>query len=376
MNKKTISKFFVLGLGIFVLAGCSVYPFSTPNLPRVAPVPVQQAPEVTPKATSTGEQAVTSTKIDTSGWEVFSDPVLNYQFKYPANFFPGDGKPVIKLFSCNADQFAQTCPPVAIDGAANIDDLIKNGMVKIGRQDIGGERFCTQTWSEGAAGSSFTTYAYTNVNNGSCVAVEMTIQYVRCENYDAGPNRDACLNKNNVVAPATLEAILASFNFYYAVSSSSVSSGQVLRELQLGKDYQITTPAGYFDEGPRAFEVTCNMAKECPCIYNPSDSIYNHISQDKRTFCQFVPPARKGNFCVQEFSGAAAGTIYATYFYTTAIPGSADRCALLQFTKHFTSDCGVVSGKGAEEFTAQCEKEGADSPGIINKVVESFKMVQ
>jgi hypothetical protein len=372
MTKKTISKFFVIGLGIFVMSGCSVYPFSTPNLPRIeTPVPVQQATttEATSVATSTvGEVS----KIDTSGWTVFSDPVLNYTLKYPKGFFWWD--PKVEVFDCDADKFNQDCPYIHVSGISDMPGAIKSGFVKLERKTIAGQQFCLQSWSEGAAGTSYVNYYYINFSQGKCATLELTKAYPNCDNYNPGPDQDKCKNDNNVVAPATLDAILASFDFNLASASSTADSGKVLRELQTGKDYQINYPAGYFVEGPKVFEISCDMSKGCPCVYNGPGTIYGN-QQDKETFCQEVPPKSVNGFCVQQWDGVAAGTTYSTYFYTKAIPGSADRCAMIQFTKQLTTDCGVYGGEGAAQATAQCEKEKTDAPGIINNVISSFKLI-
>jgi hypothetical protein len=217
MNKKTISKFFVLGLGIFVMGGCSIYPFSTPNLPRVSPVPVQQTPEVTPGATTTV----------------------------------------------------------------------------------------------------------------------------------------------NTPAP---------------VATSTIVFAQTIREFQEGKDYQLTYTPGYFVDNPKVTEVSCDPShltlETCPCFTNDN-------FPDKKDFCRNIaPPEWSNGYCVQKWDGVAAGSTYTTYTYTTFLPGSTSSCVSMQFVKQFTTDCHVVSGKGAEEFTAQCESEKADAPGIINNIVSSFKMIQ
>jgi hypothetical protein len=228
MNKKSILKFLILGLGIFVISGCSINQIISSS----APTQVERQKATTSEtgicqvgatkscgastASSTANQA-TST-IDTSGWAVFSDPVLNYTLKYPKGFFWWD--PKVETFACDADKFDQSCPYVHVSGISDMPGAIKSGLVKLERKIINGQQFCLQSWSEGAAGTSYANYYYINFSQGKCAALELTKAYPNCDNYNPGPTQDKCNNDNNVVAPETLGAILATFDFNRATSSS------------------------------------------------------------------------------------------------------------------------------------------------------------
>ena len=57
---------------------------------------------------------------------------------------------------------------------------------------IAGKRFCKSIVSEGAAGSTYTTYTYTTAfNPEQVVKVEFVVQYPQCLNYDS-PQSESC----------------------------------------------------------------------------------------------------------------------------------------------------------------------------------------
>ena len=161
-------------------------------------------------------------------------------------------------------------------------------------------------------------------------------------------------------------------------TTATVSFGRAAGELTRGKsygNYQLTFPAGYFNEDPKVLEVTCDFKNSCPCVMDFADL---------ENTCKLASSSRvvinAGAACAQQWSGAAAGSTYVTYNYTIPLPGTIagkdNICASLQLVKRFTSDCHVFGGADAAQQTAQCEKEKADAPGIINQVVSSFELIQ
>jgi hypothetical protein len=149
-------------------------------------------------------------------------------------------------------------------------------------------------------------------------------------------------------------------------TSTVSSSSQVIREYKEGVDYVLNYPKDYFVETPKVSEITCDFAKECPCVYDPQ-------YLDEKDFCQrLAKPERQEKFCVQKWSEGAAGSVYTTYVYTTGLASSSKACASLQFTTRLVNDCQVYEGNDAN--IKKCEAEKAAEPGIIKNVVSSFEM--
>ncbi len=56
---------------------------------------------------------------------------------------------------------------------------------------ISGENYCVSKISEGAAGSTYTTYTYTRANGNLTDRYSFTLRFVQCENYD-DPQKTEC----------------------------------------------------------------------------------------------------------------------------------------------------------------------------------------
>jgi hypothetical protein len=176
MNKKTIAKFFVIGLGVFIMSGCSVYPFSTPNLPRIEPVPVKQTttPEVTPVATSTANQpAVASSTI------VFAQTIREFQEgkDYSLDYTPGYffDNPKVTEVACDPSHLTlETCPCFTNDNFPDKKDFCRSIAPPEWR-----DGYCIQKWSGAGLGSTYTTYHYTTFYPGStstCLSLQLVKQ--------------------------------------------------------------------------------------------------------------------------------------------------------------------------------------------------------
>lgn len=62
---------------------------------------------------------------------------------------------------------------------------------KTEKQTIDGREYCITTSSEGAAGSTYTTYSYSSLINGKTAAFTFILRAVQCANYDE-PKKSAC----------------------------------------------------------------------------------------------------------------------------------------------------------------------------------------
>lgn len=59
---------------------------------------------------------------------------------------------------------------------------------------IDGKNYCVITASEGAAGSTYTTYTYSTIIDGKLATTNFVLKFVQCENYD-DPQKTECKNE-------------------------------------------------------------------------------------------------------------------------------------------------------------------------------------
>ncbi len=82
------------------------------------------------------------------------------------------------------------------DGILTCDEqgnqITENG--KTTQKKIDNNDYCITAMSEGAAGSTYTTYTYVTPINNQLATTVFTLRFVQCENYDE-PNRSACLTE-------------------------------------------------------------------------------------------------------------------------------------------------------------------------------------
>ncbi|MEN9913253.1 MAG: hypothetical protein RLY66_661 [Candidatus Parcubacteria bacterium] len=126
-----------------------------------------------------------TTKVDVadeSSWKTFSDPSTGISFRYPESLpttyihaidWPPQARVLSDAFSCT-DAGQETA---------------RAG--KTESRTIGGKNYCVTTLIEGAAGSTYSQYAYvTSYKNGTAVFT-FTTQSPQCANYD-GPQQVLC----------------------------------------------------------------------------------------------------------------------------------------------------------------------------------------
>lgn len=74
---------------------------------------------------------------------------------------------------------------------------------KIEQKTLGGSTYCRTTQSEGAAGSTYTTYTYEVVKNEKLITVDFVLRLVQCQNYD-DPQQTACTDERDTFDPDIL----------------------------------------------------------------------------------------------------------------------------------------------------------------------------
>jgi hypothetical protein len=119
--------------------------------------------------------------VDTSDWSTYSDKA-GISFKYPKKFTTeyvktSDWPPKVQVlsgpFSCT-----DAGEPTTVAG-------------KTEKKIINGHEYCITTVVEGAAGSTFTQYAYEREINGHELNFTFTLRQPQCANYD-DPQKTAC----------------------------------------------------------------------------------------------------------------------------------------------------------------------------------------
>lgn len=70
--------------------------------------------------------------------------------------------------------------------------------------------YCVNVKHEGAAGSVYSSYAYTTVKNNKLIKVSFTLQYPNCNNYDDKQN-EACVSERQAFdVDSTVDRIVQS----------------------------------------------------------------------------------------------------------------------------------------------------------------------
>ena len=81
---------------------------------------------------------------------------------------------------------------------------------RVAQKNINQKTYCVSAESEGAAGSTYTSYIYSTIKNGKLISASFTIQAVQCLNYDE-PEQSACVKERETFdLDAVADKIVAS----------------------------------------------------------------------------------------------------------------------------------------------------------------------
>lgn len=139
------------------------------------------------------------------GWLTFTDEARVYSFNYPKDFgsdyiTPLDWPPQVDLLDGPTFDCPTASSPTAHAGQTN-------------QVTVDGQKYCVTTQTEGAAGSTYTDYAYLTIVDGQIVRLTFTLREPQCLNYDE-PKQSECqqdqtsLNLNHLIGQ-----IIASWQF-------------------------------------------------------------------------------------------------------------------------------------------------------------------
>lgn len=185
---------------VLLIGGASYYAWSTLS-PTPEPVSCTLEAKQCPNGSYVGrtgpncEFAPCPNGNDTS-WKTFTDDALGISFKYPEN-------PVANKYMEATDwpPHVQVLnePFTCTEAGSEID---RAGQTL--QQTVSGRTYCVTKVTEGAAGSTYTQYAYAFPKDSKTLIFTFTIRYVQCGNYD-DPEKTECENLrttfdiNNVV---------------------------------------------------------------------------------------------------------------------------------------------------------------------------------
>ena len=106
--------------------------------------------------------------IGSQDWKVI---IVNEEEKYPPKFKINEGQIDCKISSSESDLLTETA-----------------------KRSIDGQIYCIESFSEGAAGTTYTQYSYSTIKSGSLITVSCVIRYPQCMNYSE-PQRTECANE-------------------------------------------------------------------------------------------------------------------------------------------------------------------------------------
>ncbi len=199
MKKQTI---ILIAVGVIILGTASYFIFSKNKIAEPIVACTQEA-KICPDGTTVGRsgpQCEFSACPNFSSTDVFDVPtktvidwVNGIQYKYPkvlaTKYITAVDLPKITLssetFKCNGGGL----------------EISTNGQTV--EKKIGEAMYCVNLLSEGAAGSTYTTYKYSTIKNEKFVTIEFVIKTVQCDNYD-DPKKTECKNERQVFSPDEL----------------------------------------------------------------------------------------------------------------------------------------------------------------------------
>lgn len=144
-----------------------------------------------------------ASNLNQDSWKTFSDPALGVSFKYPeklsADYIStAEWPPVVKVIS---DKFS--CP-VQVGTPSLPDRKVKT---------INSQTYCLESMSEGAAGTTYTTYTYTTAKDNQLISLTFTLRYPQCLNYDNPQQADCLSERQSFSLDALVDSMIESVNF-------------------------------------------------------------------------------------------------------------------------------------------------------------------
>jgi hypothetical protein len=378
MNKKTISKFLVLSLGVFVLAGCGISSVMGPKTTGTGAVPQQTATGTNNSGTcgvsatgasscAAGAASSTAAQATASSSIFFSQTVgqykqgTDYLLTFPAGYFVND--PTVSEVTCD---FASSCPCIVYDGYTDKDQFCKT-IAPSSRQTINGQDFCFETASQGAAGSTYTTYTYTTPTKGSsgtCAALQMVDRETTdCSVYGGQQALIQKCEANKAGVPAVLNKVVSSFQM---ISSANDQVGQCLAASESSTQAKSSTQIQLKN---RQFYPALNSAAALQCFTqfknNSGANRYFALAQFSRT------PTAPDQQLMASSGIAIADFVNGNNYYISFSQPIAS--ALISQLSVLLSSIGVAQPQDKISAADQAELSGQANGSISNVTVMFFK---
>jgi len=162
---------------------------------------------------------------ETDSWIGYFDNDLGIAFKYPKDFFHQE--PKVTEISCKDVNFPRECPNIdqAVEKATGspIEDSLAAGLPTSYYWDnpngekvmINNESYCLYRHVEGAAGSTFISYYYTNVLKNKCKVANLIVRYPNCSMYGSKGDEDyeKCMIENEQTKPDIIDKVISTLEF-------------------------------------------------------------------------------------------------------------------------------------------------------------------
>jgi len=113
-------------------------------------------------------------------WNIFSSPSVEFQYpeKLPAQYISVAEWPP-EIIETEGELICQETP------------LESSFPLRIMQKTINNSVYCIRAMSEGAAGSTYTEYAYSTLKEGKIISANFVLRYPQCYNYD-DPDKSNC----------------------------------------------------------------------------------------------------------------------------------------------------------------------------------------
>lgn len=144
-------------------------------------------------------------EISNYGWSTFIDPAKKIAFQYPVS--PSldyvssiDWPPSVQILD---NQFSCT---------AGGSEIARAGITE--EKQINGKNYCITKESEGAAGSTYTQYAYIFMKEGKIISLTFSFRFPQCLNYDEPRSTTCQTEQKNFDTDKLIDQIVQTLNVY------------------------------------------------------------------------------------------------------------------------------------------------------------------
>ncbi|MCX6764666.1 MAG: hypothetical protein NTU58_03100 [Candidatus Nealsonbacteria bacterium] len=142
--------------------------------------------------------------------------------------------------------------------------------------------------------------------------------------------------------------------------------------------FEMKYPENFFFSEPKITTTSCDyldFSKQCPYVPVPGFNIENEKDLEAATEKGLIKIEKvkinDRNYCLQQSSEGAAGSIYTNYYYTTV---KNDKCISLNLVL-YDINCGVL-GSADEENYKKCEDGKIKKSEILDKIIFTFKFLK